>query len=824
MKRYFISILGSIFIVLCIWALYAGFLHLLIAYAAPNPYHPANPTNYSGVSDIPPPVMVGTMGGASIFTTPSQNGLAYTIDWEKILKAQGFQKGHTLEFHCDGNAASDACGNESGTTTGWTSVNLGSGNSFYASTTIKSTGNSSLAANANVNPALSERFFKDIGADWSLVTGGLYKLTFDARHHGVGATWQIILNNFNNMTSPTLTIGSLTSADTTFSSYSINFIYDSNYQYLVFGEISANTGGVYVDNISITEESPRAARGLGTPTYSNSGATRYVYNPLTDLLEISYANQIPITGHAGKYWLDAQSAVTYELTNNIDLTDVAWTKSQSGVSYQGTAPDGTETAYHLWENGMAGIAHSMRQTVDDTVFTLGDPITLWAYVQPNTRDEVRLSYQDTASTWHTAFFDLGDNTIGTLSGISKAGISEETYNGYKRLWIIGHIGTGGANDPNFYVHLVIPPEDITYDGDGDSGVSIWRPGASRTAWLPAHVDTDASAVKYTSSSGQPNWPVPQGIFAETLGGELYTTGNAASDPNGNEANGTAGWNSISVLTSDAADPSVGTWNLKSVGDQFEVLWFQVTTLTLNNEFKLTFDHKGGVGEQIRVQISNISASNASMEVYITGTGGWESYKFYFEQLYSNNDHKYIHFTHWSAGNTTANFDNISLKPVLSARTSTPSDGLWPPHGTVMFDWMPLFDYDVPLFGGTAGLLSMRNHALSTLNILRSGGNGFVRTTDGTTSLSKSLNWSAWDIIKVAIRFGFLEDNVSKMRIGLDSGNGISWVSTVNYDGAYTLDTTLNYFYDGFGRSFFGNLLIYNRILTDNEINWTGGSP
>ncbi|GAF84349.1 unnamed protein product, partial [marine sediment metagenome] len=53
--------------------------------------------------------------------------------------------------------------------------------------------------------------------------------------------------------------------------------------------------------------------------------------------------------------------------------------------------------------------------------------------------------------------------------------------------------------------------------------------------------------------------------ATDLGSEIHTQANAASDPNGNEADATTGWGAIRVtLTSESIDPQTGSYHLKAV--------------------------------------------------------------------------------------------------------------------------------------------------------------------------------------------------------------------------------------------------------------------
>lgn len=67
---------------------------------------------------------------------------------------------------------------------------------------------------------------------------------------------------------------------------------------------------------------------------------------------------------------------------------------------------------------------------------------------------------------------------------------------------------------------------------------------------------------------QGNWHEAgnKGYLIPQPGAELHDDGNAASDPNGNEANTTTGWTQVAGTLSSVADPSVGDYALKHVND------------------------------------------------------------------------------------------------------------------------------------------------------------------------------------------------------------------------------------------------------------------
>ena len=85
--------------------------------ALADPIHYSGGTS-SGTTAVSPNIVVlTTNGGVSVRTKLPDTNLVYAMIPEAIHYLKDDSSLRT-EFHCDGNAASDPCGNESGTTTG----------------------------------------------------------------------------------------------------------------------------------------------------------------------------------------------------------------------------------------------------------------------------------------------------------------------------------------------------------------------------------------------------------------------------------------------------------------------------------------------------------------------------------------------------------------------------------------------------------------------------------------------------------------------------------------------------------------------------------
>ncbi|HEB26371.1 MAG TPA: hypothetical protein ENI05_01160, partial [Porticoccus sp.] len=185
------------------------------------------------------------------------------------------------ELYVTANAASDPNGNEADATTGWASNAV----ILTSDSSIKSAGNFSLKGIFQANGA-----WMSFDLDTILTRGQIYRLNFDNRHLGSGGNVRVGLGPTSSV--PTLYDG-LISADTTFINVTINFMHSSDTRYLIAQERNAtNDGGVYIDNISITEANPmngdNTAAAVGQAAGGNLGL-RYLGDGATTYLDVESA-------------------------------------------------------------------------------------------------------------------------------------------------------------------------------------------------------------------------------------------------------------------------------------------------------------------------------------------------------------------------------------------------------------------------------------------------------------------------------------------------------------------------------------------------------
>lgn len=107
--------------------------------------------------------------------------------------------------------------------------------------------------------------------------------------------------------------------------------------------------------------------------------------------------------------------------------------------------------------------------------------------------------------------------------------------------------------------------------------------------------------------------------------ELFTSANAASDPNGNEANATTGWSSSTSsidITVEPTDVNVGSYAILGTANQATTfarlgISFPVTN---GDSYEIKWDGKEGAGADARLYLfTNVSGTAQSM------TTSWASY-------------------------------------------------------------------------------------------------------------------------------------------------------------------------------------------------------
>jgi len=150
----------------------------------------------------------------------------------------------------------------------------------------------------------------------------------------------------------------------------------------------------------------------------------------------------------------------------------------------------------------------------------------------------------------------------------------------------------------------------------------------------------------------------------SLGSELHTGPNAASDPSGSEANSTTGWTVWSgTLTSDNTAPlDVGSYYLKlsHATSLTNVSYNFGANMRGGRLYKLSFDHKATASHTIKM--CNMGNGNVSFQETLPADASWTVHTIYFVAVTDTaSDH--LLFIYGPAGQTVR-IDNLSLREMM----------------------------------------------------------------------------------------------------------------------------------------------------------------
>jgi hypothetical protein len=263
-------------------------------------------------------------------------------------------------------------------------------------------------------------------------------------------------------------------------------------------------------------------------------------------------NGLPISYGEG---LLVEPAATNLLIQSEDIS-TTWTNSNSTESTDATtAPDGSTTADKLVEASDVGQIHSIDQT--SASVTSGTTYIFSCYLKAAERSWARLSGATTRFADNFfCDFRLASGTIGTAgSGATISGI-ESIGDGWYRCWIGAACDSTGTN-----VMSVIIGEgdgDVTYDGDGASGIYVWgaqlQSGTVPTSYVPTVLATATRAIDLpnVATSAYPH-SATEGTFICWMT-PRFTNNPVTNIRVINIGNGTANEViSISYLTADSPD-------------------------------------------------------------------------------------------------------------------------------------------------------------------------------------------------------------------------------------------------------------------------------
>jgi hypothetical protein len=263
--------------------------------------------------------------------------------------------------------------------------------------------------------------------------------------------------------------------------------------------------------------------------FSFSRASQGSYVDATGVLQMAAADTPRIS-----HWPASQQLLEGGGTNLLaaptQMDSSAWARTRtSAVADALRAPDGTQTAEMLREDTSATTTHRL-----DTPFSsyaAGQAYTLSIYAKAASRRYLRLAFGGVSHGSNLyAQFDLGDGTITTKS-VSVTGGAEDCGDGWWRVWITAPAVTT-SQDRAYYMLCTGPlAADVTYTGDGVSGLYLWSAALEARSGPPARVISTIAAGARRGLLIEPaatNLVVRSSDFANASWGKTRATVDTAS--------------------------------------------------------------------------------------------------------------------------------------------------------------------------------------------------------------------------------------------------------------------------------------------------------
>ena len=226
------------------------------------------------------------------------------------------------------------------------------------------------------------------------------------------------------------------------------------------------------------------------------------------LIETVSANQPrfdydPVTGECKGLLIEESR--TNSLTYSSDFSQSVWTKTRSNIlSNAAIAPDGTNTAFKLYNDTTVNASHRLTSTA---IVTAGLALPTGSiFVKAAEYSRVLMSVirdNGTAFAGLEVAFDLKTGTIITNLGYSGVTGRIEPYgNGWYRISVISTV----AATTNYAIRInllnVFLSSAGTYSGDNTSGIYVWGAQLEAGSFPTSYIPTTASIVPRSADNAQ----------------------------------------------------------------------------------------------------------------------------------------------------------------------------------------------------------------------------------------------------------------------------------------------------------------------------------
>ena len=273
---------------------------------------------------------------------------------------------------------------------------------------------------------------------------------------------------------------------------------------------------------------------------------------------------------------------TNAITYSEDFGNVIWTKTNASVTTNATtAPSGSVTADALIED-TANSTHVVQYVAS----VPGTPTVFSFYAKKNGRNRVFFGGAGFSGQGFVAIFDLNTGTIVTNTG-NKASMQAPSNGWYRCIVAFTPSAASGAA-----IFLCDDSNNITYTGDGTSGVYLWgfqsEAGAFATSYIPTTTTSltrNADSVTMTGTNFSSWFNASEGAF--NLWANVYSD----TAPTMLELSKTG--SGYAELFAMAREATLDRWQTEAVTGSVtqSVLNPATNTFTINANHKCVFAYK-----------------------------------------------------------------------------------------------------------------------------------------------------------------------------------------------------------------------------------------
>lgn len=298
-----------------------------------------------------------------------------------------------------------------------------------------------------------------------------------------------------------------------------------------------NSGGVAFDVLvwhpqceDVTGQSNQnpseyVSNGVLSAPYHGAGVDGVQYFPYQNGNTVSSNTVIeargpPIPAATLKGYL-SEGAATNLLLYSQDLSNAAWTKTNSSIGASIVAPDGTTTWQKIVENNLNGI-HGVYQVFTGTAAVYDGSVFLkagertWAFI---------VLWNGTTQVG-TAYINLATGALGTVTGTAPV-VTALAGGGYR----VSQSATLAASAScDIEVYLATGNGGASYLGDGVSGIYAWGAQLEQSAFATSYIPTTTVAV--TRNEDNLSYPVSGNMshLVGTIYAEMQTAMASANTP------------------------------------------------------------------------------------------------------------------------------------------------------------------------------------------------------------------------------------------------------------------------------------------------------